>query len=94
MPRSPTDERHSLDAKAFGVELRAQLSRAAKRGAPHVEVNSGELHRKVGGYPGAAHRMPICCDVMNTQKKPGDEVISSPTRGKGASLTIRYKLPR
>ena len=34
------------------------------RGAGHVEINSGELHRAVGGYPGADHRMPMCCDAM------------------------------
>jgi 5-methylcytosine-specific restriction protein A len=37
-----------------------------------VEVISGELHRRVGGYPSNNHRMPICCHVMRTNMHPGD----------------------
>jgi hypothetical protein len=36
----------------FQRELRAQLDRAEKRRAKNIVVNSGELHRAVGGYPG------------------------------------------
>src|SRR5229473_7876636 len=36
----------------FRMELRAQLERAQKRSAPHIEINAGELHRRLGGYPG------------------------------------------
>lgn len=43
-----------------------------------VEVNSGSLHRKVGGYPGQDHRMPICCEVMYYQMAVGDEIFSQP----------------
>jgi hypothetical protein len=60
----------------FRDELRAQIARAEKRGAPHVEINSGELHRAVGGYPGTDHRMPICCDVMQSERNAADEIIS------------------
>ena len=59
-----------------------------------VEVNSGKLHRRVGGYPGSDRRMPICCRVMRAAMEPGDEIIKSPPKGDGASLTIRYVLPR
>ncbi len=38
--------------------------------------------------------MPICCDVMQQERKAGDVVVSEPEKGKGASLTIRYKIPR
>ncbi len=78
----------------FRSELKAQLSHAEKRGVPSVDINSGEPHRKVGGYPGPDHRMPMCCEAMYGEQKPGDEIVSSPPKGKGASLTIRYKLPR
>jgi 5-methylcytosine-specific restriction protein A len=84
----------SSGARDFHDELLAQIGRTQKHGAPHIEVNSGELHRKVGGYPGAGHRMPLCCDALYFEKRPGDEIVCSPERGKGASLTIRYKLPR
>ncbi len=76
------------------AELRLQLGRAERRGAPGVEINAGELHRKVGDYPGPIHIMPSCCDVMYEERKAGDRILSSPPKGRGASLTIRYKLPR
>lgn len=76
----------------FERELAAQIERAKSRGATHLEVNSGELHRAVGDYPGTNHRMATCCDVMRKRMHPGDTEISSPEKGKGASLTIRYML--
>ena len=78
----------------FKSELRKQLGRAEKRGAASVEINSGELHRVVGGYPGTGHRMPMCCRAMYAEQRAGDEILSQPEKGKGASLTIRYQLPR
>jgi 5-methylcytosine-specific restriction protein A len=38
--------------------------------------------------------MPTCCNVMHQVMQEGDEMISGPDKGKGASFTIRYKLPR
>lgn len=78
----------------FRQELRARFVRATARGAEEIEINSGELHRALGGYPGSAHQMPSCCDVMHEAEQAGDEVMTSPPSGRGASLTIRYKLPR
>lgn len=78
----------------FSNELRTQLRQAELKGVPHLEINSGQLHRQMGGYPEGAHRMPTCCSAMYAEQKAGDEVISRPPKGKGASLTIRYKLPR
>lgn len=56
----------------------------------YIDLNSGDIHRQVGGYPGKNHHMPTCCDTMYQTMKGSDEVISSPPRGKGASLTVRY----
>jgi hypothetical protein len=78
----------------FRKELAAQLTRAEKRGASHVEINSGELHRAVGDYPGPHHRMPMCCEAMYRERRGDDEIVSQPPGGKGAGLTIRYRLPR
>jgi hypothetical protein len=78
----------------FRSELRRQLREAELRRAQHLEVNAGDLHRKLGGYPGLSQRLPSCCDVMYDEQKAGDEIVSRPAKGKGASLTIRYKLPR
>ena len=76
------------------AELRSQLSQAERRGVSYVDINSGELHRKVGDYPGPNQRMSSCCDLMYEEQRAGDKILSSPPKGRGASLTIRYKLPR
>ena len=81
-------------AEILRTELSLQLSRAERRGVPYLDINSGQLHRKVGGYPGPKHTMPSCCNVMYEEQRAGDKVLSSPPKGRGASLTIRYKLPR
>ena len=78
----------------FRKGLQAQLHREEEPGRPHVDVNAGELHRQVGGYPGPDHRMPLCCQVMRSEMAAGDQVMDGPPGGEGASLTIRYRLPR
>ena len=78
----------------FRNALKARLRRAALLGAEHLDVNSGELHRTLGGYPGARHQMPSCCEAMYSEQGVGDEIIAQPPKGRGASLTIRYKVPR
>jgi len=57
-----------------------------------VVVKSGNLHRFVGGYPGANHRMPMCCDAMRQMMREGDQILSEPPSGKGASLEILFRL--
>ena len=83
-----------FSAEDFRKELKAQLERAHLRGASHIEINAGELHRTLGGYPGIDHRIPICCSVMHQEVQEGDEIVFGPDQGKGASLTIRYRIPR
>jgi len=70
------------------------FERSARDGRTRVDVEAGDLHRMVGGYPGPNHRMPVCCSVMRRNMKPGDEEIAEPPSGKGASLRIRYRLSR
>jgi 5-methylcytosine-specific restriction protein A len=78
----------------FRAELRLQLRAAELRGATSVEINSGELHRKLGGYPGASHQMPSCCDAMYDEQRAGDvRLPGGPKKGKGV-ITVRYVLPR
>jgi len=78
----------------FQKELADLFSRALEDGRTSIKVNSGELHRALGGYPGSNHRMPVCCDAMYQEMRAGDRILSAPAKGKGASLTIRYLLPR
>jgi hypothetical protein len=59
-----------------------------------VEVNAGKLHRLVGGYPGPGHAMPTCCEVMRKRMTVSDRIVAQPPKGNGASLTVRYQLPK
>jgi hypothetical protein len=82
----------------FRAELQAQISRAHRQGRPHVEINAGELHRTVGGYPpqgGGSHAMPSCCAAMRDELARGRaDIIHETQSGQAAALTIRYYLPR
>jgi 5-methylcytosine-specific restriction protein A len=79
----------------FTDELKTQLRQAELKSSTYLEINSGDLHRKLGGYPAqGGHQMPSCCDAMYAEQRAGDEILSRPPKGRGASLTIRYKLPR
>ncbi|VVS98095.1 HNH endonuclease [Rhizobium sp. EC-SD404] len=78
----------------FVAELNRVLSEAASRDLPVTDVNAGWLHRRLGGYPGRKHAMPTCCDVLYGEMKVGDEILSRPPKGRGATLTFRYRLPR
>ena len=82
----------------FRAELTAQIKRAAEQGRPHIEVNAGELHRSIGGYPpkvGQTHAMPSCCNVMRQEYAKGKaEIVYETESGQAPALTIRYYLPR
>jgi len=82
----------------FREELQAQIQRAQRQGRPHIEINSGELHRTLGGYPpkaGTANMIPSCCAVMWAEHDKGKaKVVFQTASGRSASLTIRYRLPR
>jgi hypothetical protein len=78
----------------FQRELRAQFEYAEKRRAKNIVVNSGELHRAVGGYPGPNECLQICCEVMKDEMKSGDVIIGNPDNCRRAALLIRYQLPR
>lgn len=78
----------------FQTELDKVFQVAQGNGKSFVDVTSGDLHRQVGDYPSGNHRMPLCCAVMRQNMREGDSVISEPPSGEGATLTIRYKLPR
>jgi len=84
-------------AEAFEAALYSEFSAAEARGADKVVVNAGDLHRKVGGYPGAvdgSDRMSTCSNVMQAERRDSDIVITTPLKGRGAGLTIEYALPR
>ena len=57
-----------------------------------IVVESGELHRLVGGYPGQDHRMPVCCGVMRKTMQESNEELPNSLKKDGATLQIRYNL--
>jgi hypothetical protein len=83
-----------LYADDFLNELDSILEQAQTCGFVAVEVNAGNLHRRLGGYPGLDDRMPLCCDVMRQAMRVGDVVVTEPSKDRDADLTIRYRLPR
>jgi len=67
-----------LTADDFRDELYRIMDEAIREGHKYVDVNAGEIHRGLGSYPGA---------------RPQGACLLQPS-GQGASLTIRYVLPR
>jgi 5-methylcytosine-specific restriction protein A len=82
----------------FLTELDAQVALAERQGRSTLQVNAGDLHRTVGGYPpkaGSHHAMPSCCQAMWKRFDPDtDREVSVPPKKKGATLTLSYALPR
>jgi hypothetical protein len=84
----------NLSTQTFVDSIRSTWQVAQQRGLDHVDINARDLHTSVGGYPGSNNRMPMCCNAMRSIMTEGDIVLTSPPSGQGASLTIRYALPR
>ena len=76
----------------FRQELLAQMERASHYGRIEVLINSRELYRSLGGYPGPTYGMSFCCDAMEAEIKPGDVLLVE--RANEAGMTVRYLLPR
>ena len=82
-------------ADEFRERLYQLFQSAAQQGQKSLDVEAGKLHRLVGGYPNqGTHQMPVCCQVMRSEMKSGDSILRAPPKGNGASLAIRYALPR
>ena len=92
--RSNTTPGGRPTAAAFGAALAELFDEATRSGAKFIDVSGRDLHLLVGGYPGPLHAMATCCSVLRSTMKDGDVVMAAPTMGVGASLRIRYALPR
>ena len=67
----------------FVAALENRMGAVAPLEVDYIDVNAGELHRAVGGYPGPGHNMPGCCAVMKAAMKVGDVVLGGPPSGIG-----------
>jgi len=75
----------------FETLLDQQFARARQDRLRTIDVNAGRLHRSVGRYPDPhKHRMPVCCEVMRSRMKSGDQVLYAPPKGNGSTFTVRY----
>ena len=90
----PVEPSQVSPSNDFGRALEEILTTAQQSGRRAVTVSAAELHRRVGGYPGRAHRMPVCCAAMRKALREGDSIIAQPPKGNGPKLTIEYALPR
>jgi hypothetical protein len=90
----PSLKLQNVTAEHFRVSLLEIFKEAMQSTANFIDINAGQLHRRVGGYPGSNHRMPVCCDVMRKIMQSEDKIIAEPPKGKGATLTVRYIIPR
>jgi len=79
----------------FDKAINDWFTEAYKEENPFVDIRADDLHARVGDYPGPFHRMATCCEVMYEHYVPAtDRILQFPPKGKGASMEIRYALPR
>jgi 5-methylcytosine-specific restriction protein A len=78
----------------FRSMLLSLLDEAGRLGFSYVGITAGALHRRVGGYPGSGHRIPVCSAAMRRVMGPSDRIVEPPPSGNGASLLIQFALPR
>lgn len=83
-----------ITSEQFKAALNEKFQQATRSGLNHVTLKSGTIHRELGYYPGKNHSMPSCCTVMKKAMRHGDVIIHQPPKGNGASVEIKYCLPR
>jgi hypothetical protein len=83
-----------VTAEDFRSALIQIFKDSQQKGITFIDVRSGDLHKRLGDYPGTNHRMPICCSVMREFCDTEDITVTSPPKGDGANLVIRYYIPR
>lgn len=82
------------NTQAFITVIRILLKTSESNNQAYLDINAGKIHKFIGGYPQQNNRMPICCSAMRKLMQKHDIILSEPPSGQGATLTIRYFLPR
>jgi hypothetical protein len=75
----------------FRNKLTVILNTAKHSGKPYVDVESGHLHKELGGDSKSHHRLPIFHEVMKKMMRPGDSILQE-GRDDGATMLVRYLL--
>ena len=76
----------------FIKEIQEQIMNAKSQATEYIDIISGDVHRKMGGYPGKNHRIRTCCKAMYELMKNKDEILNAPASSYGATVKIRYYL--
>ena len=76
----------------FRNKLTVILNTAKHSGKPYVDVESGNLHKELGGDSNSHHRLPIFHEVMTKMMRPGDSILKEARHGHGATMLVRYIL--
>jgi hypothetical protein len=76
----------------FRNKLMAILNVAKHSGKPYVDVESGNLHKELGGDSNSHHTLPIFHEVMTKMMRPGDSILQEPRNEAGTTMLVRYIL--
>lgn len=93
---SPTSQERpvTVSSDAFLPTLLHVFREMEERGLRAFELSAADLYRYAGGDPRPSDRLAACCAALRGAMTAGDEILSEPDGGFGASLRIRYTLPR
>ena len=78
----------------FQKEIHYILASAKNMGACSIEINSGYLHQRVGGYLSRNSEMSTCRNAMKKAMQPGDRILQDTASRNDPFLVIHYQLPR
>lgn len=73
-------------------ELRQMFLLSQETMPGFVEVNAGELHKRVFGC--SADYAAVCCAAMRSELRDCDTIIAGTSDERGSEFTVRYALPR
>lgn len=85
-----TDKSGNVTSADFIHELYRRFDDGADEGTDAVTVTAGELHKCLH----AANRLSLASNALYDVQNLGDEIVTIPSGGVGASLAICYILPR
>ena len=72
----------------FRNKLTVILNTAKHSGKPYVDVESGNVHKELGGDPNSYHKLPIFHEVMKKMMRPGDSILKEFHNGDGATILV------
>ena len=78
----------------FETVLVDMFAKANAEGEAFLDVTAKSLCKLVSGPDSSAKGMAVCCRLMRRMMIPGDNELSTSYGRNGATLLIRFRLPR